>query len=495
MLELKAGEKRPLTDFVAAGRVVVRLRAAGVGDAMCLIADSAGRVLGEEDVLTWARTSVADGAVVATPGATPGVVSMLVDTLRLPDAAHRLVFAIVAGKQPLGRTGVSFVDPVSKFEAGRALFTTDTPGEAFVVAEIYRRGEHWRVGVVGQTYSAGLTELLGHYGLPSGPGPGMRASSSEAEAGQKVGAEATRSTDAPTFTAATAVREPIAVPPATMVPDVDLLARHNGLGLRRCRLIGGSGADRVLGQVPATFVGRDGRRFVVLASDGQALVDAFSLRSWLQTPQATWEYWTRDGPVRLGRPQGPADGSVYQQLIVRTWHVELYEVTHIGADASEAQFERAVRLTVRDGEMVTGDGPPALRRTPVPTGVEDWAALPHEARALTKSVKQLARSLRKAGSHADLAQRAVSVAQSCADAVERECEAGHAAMDVVRITGDTTAMYSLWFSAQDHTQSLADVVANLAALHRRRDTDEPGEFAGLLSDVNRTLDEVWGDLR
>jgi tellurite resistance protein TerA len=100
----------------------------------------------------------------------------MLDTTRLPDSIHKLVFAVaMRGEATLQKMTSSWM------RLGTAMFAfsgADFQDEkAMIIGEIYKRSGEWRFGAVGQGFKGGLSVLLQPFGgsamdfAPAAPAP------------------------------------------------------------------------------------------------------------------------------------------------------------------------------------------------------------------------------------------------------------------------------------------------------------------------------------
>ncbi len=140
-------------------------------DCSALLCTAAGRVRSDADFVFYNQPSSPDGAVVHTGKslAAGGLVSdeLLLDLAALPAEVTNvvLVASVYAGTFAdllpvrIAITGHSAADPVRYVIAD---VTTET---ALLFAELYRRGDGWRLRAVGQGYTDGLAGLARDFGI------------------------------------------------------------------------------------------------------------------------------------------------------------------------------------------------------------------------------------------------------------------------------------------------------------------------------------------
>lgn len=137
-------------------------------DVVAFVVDAGEQVQGDEDFVFYGAPEHPDGTVrLATDGPTEQVVG--VDLARLPLEAHRVVVAAAidgaACFSDVGALEITATCGVGAAPAARATLDAATTERTLILAEIYRRGEGWRMRVVGQGYDHGLAELARGYGV------------------------------------------------------------------------------------------------------------------------------------------------------------------------------------------------------------------------------------------------------------------------------------------------------------------------------------------
>ncbi|WP_438306815.1 TerD family protein (plasmid) [Streptomyces sp. HUAS TT11] len=149
-------------------RTVLSVTVRGLSaDVSALLLGADGKVRGDHDLVFYNHPAQ-DG--VSVEGA-----SVTAELSRLPAGVHRVV--VVVSADPLQPGAVFTQAPqltISQSGAPSALFTAPdfTSGETVVVlAELYRRGDGWKVRAVGQGYASGLAGLATEYGVDVDPEP------------------------------------------------------------------------------------------------------------------------------------------------------------------------------------------------------------------------------------------------------------------------------------------------------------------------------------
>ncbi|MEV6013271.1 VWA domain-containing protein [Streptomyces sp. NPDC051976] len=161
---LRKGENAAVTG----GSVGLSVAATGVSvDVSALLLGSDGKVRGDEDLVFYNHPQQ-DGVFVSGT-------AVSVDLARLPHAVTSVVIA--ASVDPLQPGAVFTRAPRLTFtQPGAPAMAFSAPDFAdaetlVVLAELYRRGEGWRVRAVGQGYASGLAGLATDYGVSVDPDP------------------------------------------------------------------------------------------------------------------------------------------------------------------------------------------------------------------------------------------------------------------------------------------------------------------------------------
>lgn len=137
-------------------------------DVVAFVVDAGEQVQGDEDFVFYGAPEHPDGTVrLATDGPNEQVVG--VDLARLPLEAHRVVVAAAidgaACFSDVGALEITATCGVGAAPAARATLDAATTERTLILAELYRRGDGWRMRVVGQGYDHGLAELARGYGV------------------------------------------------------------------------------------------------------------------------------------------------------------------------------------------------------------------------------------------------------------------------------------------------------------------------------------------
>ncbi|MGC9500200.1 CAP domain-containing protein [Streptomyces sp. WG7] len=166
MSELVPGGNVPLPD----GPVSVRVP--GGFDVTALITDDGGKVGGDDDFVFYNQ--------LAAPGARLRGDTLTVEPARLRPGATRVTVAVSASDPGTALSALPSPTLHVTDASGRALarFTPSRPGHETVLllAELYRRGEGWKLRALGQGYADGLAGLARDFGVEvdDAPSPGGR---------------------------------------------------------------------------------------------------------------------------------------------------------------------------------------------------------------------------------------------------------------------------------------------------------------------------------
>ncbi len=164
MFELTKGANAPLP--VDTVRLALTWHAPVAVNLSALLVGADGTVSSDADFVFYNQPRHPSGAVyrVGAPG--PGSDQLVVTTSAAPSWVERVVVvASVDGATfaALGAARLDLSDAVGPNLVGFTL--TGGPETAMVVAEIYRRGDGWKVRAVAQGYHDGLAGLARDYGI------------------------------------------------------------------------------------------------------------------------------------------------------------------------------------------------------------------------------------------------------------------------------------------------------------------------------------------
>lgn len=137
-------------------------------DVVAFALDEDGQVSGDEDFVFYNAAETPDGAVRLVADG-PAEQQVVVDLAALPEAVRTVtVAAAIDGDATFGRLGaVELVVGPDDAESAFVQATLDagTSERAMLLAEVYRRGDVWRLRVVGQGHEFGLAELARGFGV------------------------------------------------------------------------------------------------------------------------------------------------------------------------------------------------------------------------------------------------------------------------------------------------------------------------------------------
>ncbi|MDH6456200.1 MULTISPECIES: CAP domain-containing protein [unclassified Streptomyces] len=155
MSELVPGGNLPLPE----GAVTVRVP--GPFDVSALVTDDGGRVRGDADFVFYNQPSA--------PGARLSGDALTVDPRRLRAGASRVTVVVSPADPgtPLGRLPAPVLQVTGAGGRALARFTPARPRQETVLllAEIYRRGDSWKLRALGQGYADGLAGLARDFGV------------------------------------------------------------------------------------------------------------------------------------------------------------------------------------------------------------------------------------------------------------------------------------------------------------------------------------------
>jgi DNA polymerase-3 subunit epsilon len=137
-------------------------------DIVAFIVDDQEQVSCDEDFVFYGAPESPDGTIrLATGGPTEQAIT--IDLAPLPAAAHKIVIgAAIDGTVTFGDIGAIEITaaPGSSAEPlAQATLDAATTERTMLLAEIYRRGDNWRLRAVGQGYDHGLDTLARTYGV------------------------------------------------------------------------------------------------------------------------------------------------------------------------------------------------------------------------------------------------------------------------------------------------------------------------------------------
>ncbi|MFF4757734.1 TerD family protein [Streptomyces sp. NPDC001212] len=137
-------------------------------DVVAFALDAHEQVAGDEDFVFYGAPEHPDGTVrLATDGPTEQAVTA--DLERLPLEVHRVVIAAAidgtATFSDIGAIEITATGGIGAAPTARATLDAATTERTMILAEIYRRGDGWRLRAVGQGYDHGLADLARGYGV------------------------------------------------------------------------------------------------------------------------------------------------------------------------------------------------------------------------------------------------------------------------------------------------------------------------------------------
>ncbi|MHA5048177.1 TerD family protein [Streptomyces sp. SD15] len=137
-------------------------------DVVAFALDAHERVPGDEDFVFYGAPEHPDGTVrLATDGPTEQAVTAELE--RLPTEIRRVVIAAAidgaATFSDVGAVEITATCGIGAAPTARATLDAATTERTMILAELYRRGDSWRLRAVGQGYDHGLADLARVYGV------------------------------------------------------------------------------------------------------------------------------------------------------------------------------------------------------------------------------------------------------------------------------------------------------------------------------------------
>lgn len=155
MSELVPGGNLPLPEGV------VTVRVSGPFDVSALVTDEGGKVRGDADFVFYNQLSA--------PGARLSGDTLTVEPRRLRAGATRVTVVVSPADPgtPLGRLPAPVLQVTGGGGRPLARFAPPRPRQETVLllAEIYRRGDGWKLRALGQGYADGLAGLARDFGV------------------------------------------------------------------------------------------------------------------------------------------------------------------------------------------------------------------------------------------------------------------------------------------------------------------------------------------
>ncbi|MFF5497523.1 TerD family protein [Streptomyces aquilus] len=167
---LVRGAVLDLTDTGTAWTVaaVWRQQAMGDVDVVAFAVDAREQVAGDEDFVFYGAPEHPDGTVRLTVDG-PTEQAVTADLERLPLEVHRVVVAAAidgaATFADIGAVEITATCGIGAAPTARATLDAATTERTMILAELYRRGDGWRLRAVGQGYDHGLADLARGYGV------------------------------------------------------------------------------------------------------------------------------------------------------------------------------------------------------------------------------------------------------------------------------------------------------------------------------------------
>ncbi len=164
--ELSKGANCPVPSPV----VTVSVACASPVDVSALLVADGGQVRSDADLIFYNAPTGPGVRYLDAAHGPRGVDAVIVDSARVPSDVARVVFtASLDGSGPAtfaqaGSVVVTVLDAAGS-DAVRFELTGMTTEQALICAEVYRRGEQWKVRAVGQGYDNGLAGIATEFGV------------------------------------------------------------------------------------------------------------------------------------------------------------------------------------------------------------------------------------------------------------------------------------------------------------------------------------------
>ncbi|HRD66186.1 MAG TPA: TerD family protein [Candidatus Competibacter sp.] len=148
-------------------------------DASAFLLDASGKVRSDADFIFYNQLKSACGSVQHTGDNRTGAgegddEAVMVDLTRVPADVQKITFTVTiheadARKQNFGQVSNAFIRLVNaetNVEIARYDLAEDASTEtAMIFGELYRYGNEWKFGAVGQGYAGGLAAMCRQYGI------------------------------------------------------------------------------------------------------------------------------------------------------------------------------------------------------------------------------------------------------------------------------------------------------------------------------------------
>ena len=160
MTSLTPGANLPLT--ARSPLLTVSQPAGANADISAFVLYAGGKVRGDDDMCFFNQTSVAGGAVTTTRGSdTDTSFALLLD--QLPADVEKI--AITATLDARSFDGVGDLEITCENGPSMTVPTLGRSEKALILAEVYRRGDDWKIRNVSQGFNGGLAALATHFGV------------------------------------------------------------------------------------------------------------------------------------------------------------------------------------------------------------------------------------------------------------------------------------------------------------------------------------------
>jgi tellurite resistance protein TerA len=137
-------------------------------DVSAFLLTEKGKVRGDEDMCFYGQTQVGSGAVILNSASgSKTKTEFLMDLVKVDRSIEKivLVMTIHENRAVMGKLSEIAIDVPECGGLRGEISCTGMTETALILAEIYRRGEDWKLRVVGQGFENGLSAIATHFGV------------------------------------------------------------------------------------------------------------------------------------------------------------------------------------------------------------------------------------------------------------------------------------------------------------------------------------------
>lgn len=137
-------------------------------DVSAFLLTDKGKVRGDEDMCFYGQTQVGSGAVILNSASgSKTKTEFLMDLVKVDRSIEKivLVMTIHENRAVMGKLSEIAIDVPECGGLRGEISCTGMTETALILAEIYRRGEDWKLRVVGQGFENGLSAIATHFGV------------------------------------------------------------------------------------------------------------------------------------------------------------------------------------------------------------------------------------------------------------------------------------------------------------------------------------------